>query len=244
MNALARFEEFVENMVEGSLTQLMHSPVQPAEIAKRLERAMELGQRAAVKKILVPTHYIVLLNPDDFGALAPARGALEREMARFIVERAKERSFSLLTRPRVLLQAKETVRRRRVEVEAQLIDTEQEDQTAELDWTPALATPQASEKTSRACLHFLDIAGQECQVRLDRQQVTLGRARDNDVILDDPHVSRYHARIVMRYSQFVLQDLGSTHGTLVNGQPTQESVLRSGDVLSLGGVELVYEENV
>lgn len=239
MNALARFEEFVEEMLEGSLTQLLRVPVQPAEIAKRLERAMEMGQRAAVVKILVPTRYTVFLHPADLDSLAPVRGALEREMARFIVERAQERGFELLTRPRVLLQAREDVRRHRVQVEAELVDTEREEETSELELTPPMLA--AAAERPRARLVFRDPSGRPCEVQLDRPQVTLGRARDNDVILDDPRVSRHHARIVLRYGQHLLQDLGSTYGTAVNGEAVRESVLRAGDYLSLGGVELRYE---
>lgn len=239
MNALARFEDLVEHLFEGSLKQLLRSPVQPAEIAKRLERAMELGQRAAVAKVLAPTHYAVFLHPEDYAALEPARGVLEREMARFIVERAQERNLSLLARPRVTLNARPGTRRRQVRVEAQLADTTvEEEHTGELEWTPAIAAPPGLQ----ARLHFVDGAGQPCAVQLDRQQTTLGRARDNDVILDDPRVSRYHARIVQRYGQFVLQDLGSTYGTALNEQIVQESILRHGDRLSLGGLELFLEE--
>jgi hypothetical protein len=243
VNALARFEALVEPLFEGSLTQLLSSPVQPAEIAKRLERAMEMGQRAAVAKILVPTHYAVFLHPDDYAALESARGVLEREMARFIVERAHERGFALLARPRVTMSLRPATRRRQVLVEAELADTaEEEEQTSELDWTPAIGTALSEPPGSAGQLHFLDGAGQPCEVRLDRQQVTIGRSRDNDVILDDPRVSRYHARIVQRYGQFVLQDLGSTYGTALNGQVVQECVLRHGDRLALGGVELFFEE--
>jgi len=243
LNALARFEEFVEHLFEGSLTQLLRSPVQPAEIAKRLERAMEMGQQAAVAKILVPTQYTVFLHPEDYAVLESARGVLEREMARFIVERAQERSFALLVRPRVSIQARPSMRRRQVRVEAELADTTaEEEQTSELEWTAAMAIPSQAPPQLQARVHFLDGAGQPCEVQLHGQEVTLGRARDNDVILDDPRISRYHARIVQRYGQFVLQDLGSTYGTALNGQMVQECVLRHGDRLSLGGVELFFEE--
>jgi hypothetical protein len=243
VNALARFEEFVEHLFEGSLTQLLRSPVQPAEIAKRLERAMEMGQQAAVAKILVPTHYTVLLHPEDYATLEPARGVLEREMARFIVERAEERGFTLLSRPRVTMTPRPGARRRQVLVEAELMDTAaEEEQTTELDWTPTIGIPPSLQPEPQARVHFLDGTGQPCEIELGRQEATLGRARDNDVILDDPRVSRYHARIVQRYGQFVLQDLGSTYGTALNGQAVQECILRSGDRLSLGGVDLFFEE--
>ncbi|HEU5087060.1 MAG TPA: FhaA domain-containing protein, partial [Roseiflexaceae bacterium] len=54
MSALSRFESFMENIVEGSVARLFRSPVQPAEIAKRLERAMEANQQISVRRVIVP----------------------------------------------------------------------------------------------------------------------------------------------------------------------------------------------
>jgi hypothetical protein len=57
MSALSRFEEFMEGMVEGNVARLFRSPIQPAEIGKRLERAMESQQTISVGRILVPNDY-------------------------------------------------------------------------------------------------------------------------------------------------------------------------------------------
>ncbi|MGC8875046.1 MAG: FhaA domain-containing protein [Chloroflexia bacterium] len=243
MSALARFEEFVEELLEGSLAHLLRSPLQPAEMAKRLERAMESQQRVGVGVILVPNRYTVLVHPDDWADLAPVRAALERELARFIVERARESGFSLLARPRVTIQAQPGIRRGRLRVQAELASPEEiEEDTAELEWTPAMGASHPALSIPAASLRYLDREGRACRVPLDRPQVLLGRARDCDIILDDPFVSRHHARIVLRYGQFAVEDLGSTHGTFLNGQPVQECVLRPGDRLTLGQTELSYEE--
>ena len=65
-------------------------------------------------------------------------------------------------------------------------------------------------------------------------QVSLGRSTQATVRLDDPMVSRRHARIYQRDSDYVLEDLGSKNGTRVNGQPTRSHVLKSGDTIELG----------
>jgi pSer/pThr/pTyr-binding forkhead associated (FHA) protein len=73
--------------------------------------------------------------------------------------------------------------------------------------------------------------------------VTIGRGLDSDVILENPRVSRRHAQLRLRYDRYVLYDLGSRAGTRVNGYPVEECVLHSGDVLSFGGVQVVYGED-
>ncbi|TMC98937.1 MAG: FHA domain-containing protein [Chloroflexi bacterium] len=62
----------------------------------------------------------------------------------------------------------------------------------------------------------------------------LGRSPDNDLILRDPATSGHHARVERRGEQFWIVDLGSTNGTLVNGEPIQEKELNHGDRITLG----------
>jgi uncharacterized protein YraI len=65
--------------------------------------------------------------------------------------------------------------------------------------------------------------------------ITFGRDPENDISWDDTLVSRRHARLVRRNNQLILEDLGSTNGTLVNGQPiTGEHVLQPADIISIG----------
>lgn len=62
----------------------------------------------------------------------------------------------------------------------------------------------------------------------------LGRSPDNDLILRDPATSGHHARVERRGEQFWIVDLGSTNGTLVNGEPVQEKELNHGDRITIG----------
>src|SRR6187200_1783583 len=71
--------------------------------------------------------------------------------------------------------------------------------------------------------------------------LTIGRAPDNAVIIDNPAVSGHHARVFSESGAVILKDLNSTNGTFVNGQHTKRSVLRAGDVLQVGKHQLVFE---
>jgi pSer/pThr/pTyr-binding forkhead associated (FHA) protein len=62
----------------------------------------------------------------------------------------------------------------------------------------------------------------------------VGRSPDNDMILRDPATSGHHARVERRGQQFWIVDLGSTNGTLVNGEPVQEKELNHGDRITIG----------
>jgi ABC-type multidrug transport system ATPase subunit/predicted component of type VI protein secretion system len=72
--------------------------------------------------------------------------------------------------------------------------------------------------------------------------LVLGRSEQADVTLSHPAVSRAHARIVPAADGFYLQDLGSSTGTYVNGEPVARRLLRDGDVLRIGSSRMVLEE--
>jgi predicted component of type VI protein secretion system len=78
---------------------------------------------------------------------------------------------------------------------------------------------------------------------LDAQEVTIGRDAVNTIAINDAEISRRHARMELRGSAYVIQDLGSTNGTFVNGKRISGmQVLNPGDSVSFGeGIVLVYE---
>ncbi len=76
---------------------------------------------------------------------------------------------------------------------------------------------------------------------LVRGESTLGRAEGCDVVLDDPRVSRRHARLLLEDGRLVVEDLGSPNGTVVNGLRVARQELSRGDVLVLGKHRLRVE---
>ncbi len=80
-------------------------------------------------------------------------------------------------------------------------------------------------------------------VPLNQPVFNIGRRTENDLVLDDPHVSRSHLQIRAIRGRFVLFDLNSTGGTSVNGSAVREHLLAAGDVIQVGGVSLIYGED-
>jgi hypothetical protein len=242
MDALARFEELAEQAVETSFTRLLKSQLQPVEIAKRLARAMESQQTIGVDKVWVPNQYEVHLNPADYDGFAPFRAYLERELAACLSAVAQERGFSLVASPLVRLQADEQVPSKRLRIVAQTAEVQAVAAEASV---PAGFTPTMRVERLRPLARTqatLALADGSRTFPLDKPVLNLGRSLDNDVILDDPRVSRRHAQISHKHGHFCLYDLESANGTLVNGQAVRDCVLQDGDVVSLGGVELVFRE--
>lgn len=79
--------------------------------------------------------------------------------------------------------------------------------------------------------------------RIDKPRVSIGRQLDNDVIVPDKNVGRYHAVIEYQRGQFVLKDLKSTNGTVLNNVPViGSSILHNNDVIMIGKYEFLFEK--
>ncbi len=72
-------------------------------------------------------------------------------------------------------------------------------------------------------------------------RVIVGRAKDVDFRVDDSNVSRRHAAIFWSEGSVVIEDLGSTNGTMVNGYPISKTVIRSGDVIVIGDCRITVD---
>lgn len=80
---------------------------------------------------------------------------------------------------------------------------------------------------------------------LEGDQLTIGRDSVNEIVINDAEISRRHARLTFQGGKYVLEDLGSTNGTFVNGQRLAgPRVLKPGEVVSFGEqIVMVFEAN-
>jgi|APFre7841882724_1041349.scaffolds.fasta_scaffold03301_1 pSer/pThr/pTyr-binding forkhead associated (FHA) protein len=78
---------------------------------------------------------------------------------------------------------------------------------------------------------------------IDGMRLTIGRATDCDVRLEDVAVSKHHAQIEVLGKDYVLRDLGSANGTSVNGQEVTRHLLQHGDLIRVLGFEMRYVDH-
>jgi len=82
------------------------------------------------------------------------------------------------------------------------------------------------------------------EINLTKERTTIGRKPHNDIQIDNLAVSGEHAVIVTILQDSFLEDLGSTNGTVVNGQPIKKHFLQSNDVIELGKYKLKYVSEI
>jgi len=78
---------------------------------------------------------------------------------------------------------------------------------------------------------------------VDANEVSIGRSPDNRLVIDNPAVSHYHARVFREEGRLMLQDFGSLNGTFVNGQRVQMVTLKPGDSVAIGKHTIVVAES-
>ena len=109
------------------------------------------------------------------------------------------------------------------------------------DGTQTLVFRRPAPSAARALLRVWSPDGTERTIEVDGTPLTLGRSRDNGLVLADSRVSRQHGRLQARRGTLVYTDLGSTNGSRVNGIRVDEIALGVGDRLVLGDTILVVE---
>ena len=122
MPPLAAIERFFERLFERPSARLFRARLQPVQLQRRIERAMEAERLASADRTLVPNRFVVHLNPDDLDGFGDMTGSLASELADGALLFARSRHYTLVDRPRVDLLGDPTVERTDIRVIARFAD--------------------------------------------------------------------------------------------------------------------------
>ena len=249
MGILSRLEAFFERIFEAPAGRL-GATLQPVSLEKRIERAMDASKSFRDDGIIVPNSYDLHLNPADFATFESYRGSLEDDLAHRVLTRARHERYTLVARPQVRIVADPAVSRRDVQVAANVVDDEgarlrnDRPKPASQD-TMIFARPghevAPPDSAQRAHLLVMTDGAAPVQFDLGGALISIGRASDNDVIVDDPLVSRHHCQLKLQHGAYSFADLGSRNGSFVNGEPVTEVALGPGDVIRIGSTEIEFQ---
>lgn len=225
MPILRDFERRLGSLVEGFFASTFRSGLQPVELAKRVMREMDANKTVGVREVWAPNRFAFTLSEADGERFGRAEQALVAELKRVVRETAAERGWGLVGPPEIELEIDEELGKGRFEVETSFVEGEAE--LAPLAGGQATLTLFEGGKPTRT-------------YSLAKPVVMLGRLPESDVVVSDPGASRQHARISNANGEFVLDDLGSTNGTLVNDEAVRERVLGDGDRITIGETVLEF----
>jgi len=122
-NPLTKFESFIQRMIEGPFARLFPSSIEPVEIERKLERAMEDNTRLQGEgRRLAPNVYDIYLSIKDHQQMSPSQNMLIRDWQNNLVEFARHRHYTLRTVPILRLHADSSLRAGIVRIETELAD--------------------------------------------------------------------------------------------------------------------------
>lgn len=255
MGVARSIEQRLEGLVEGFFTKVFRSGLQPVEVGRRILREMAEGKTVSVNRVYAPNEFRVLMGPDDHSRFASMEAALVREFSELVIDQAKQNRWNLMGLPRISFTNVEGMGKGEFRVEASLsADADVPGprvQTREPSAPDGSDTNAVSSDTAArmglahagAELVVLDESGKPKErISITRTPVVIGRLSTNDVVLADSNVSRRHAELRKDGDRWVVVDLGSTNGTVVNGKLAREHELDDGDRLSFGTSELLFKK--
>jgi hypothetical protein len=252
---LARsLERRLERLLEGFFAKVFRSGLQPIEVGRRIVRGMDENRTVSVNRIYAPNEFGIFMGPDDYARFRPMEAGLAREFSDLVIEAAKERRWNLMGMPRISFHEDASLGKGEFRVEPSLTAdpdmpagpaSTHEPEGDDLSATRAVSISTAERlglASSDARLVVLDDSDGVLEtISITNPPVTIGRLSANDVVLSDPNVSRRHAELRRNGDRWVIADLGSTNGTLVNGKLAREQELNNGDLIAFGSSRLKFE---
>lgn len=247
---LARFEQLMEQAVEGSLRRVFPTTLQPVQLAKAAARAMERAQIVGVHGPEAPNRYELRLAPADLERFGDYTPAVIEQITSYLVDYASDRGLRLVAPPHVDLMADTQQRAGGVRADARfagLAPAQQQEVEDAMEGTRRLRLAELSAardertRSTEGALWLVSGDGSRFPLEPRAGIVRLGRATDNDVVLANPRISRYHAQLRWIEPSWLLYDLESTNGSWVDEEPVTAArprALAPDSKLRLGDQEL------
>ncbi|MFZ4583865.1 MAG: FhaA domain-containing protein [Acidimicrobiia bacterium] len=213
---LRGFERRLEQLVEGTFAKAFRSGLQPVEVGRKVVRAIDDGRTMGLRGTMAPNDITVHLGPADFARFEGFGDALVVELGDAVRQHARDEGYRFAGPVAVRLAEDDHLGPGRTRVDAVVV-------AAAGAHLGALVLPDGRRH------------------QLGDGVTTLGRVPTCTITCTDPQVSRVHAEIRPDLDGYEVVDMGSTNGTLVNGNAISAHALNDGDVIQLGNTIIRFE---
>jgi hypothetical protein len=211
---LQNFEQRLERLVEGVFAKAFRSGLQPVELGRRLVREMDNQRTLGVRGTLAPNRFLVSVSPEDRERMSSIEGTLVAELVDTARQHARDEGYRFAGNVTVDLLTDRALSPGEFRLAGQLVEG-----------GPASAV----------------VLADGSRIGIGDEPITVGRAPDCDLVLEDPTVSKHHLELRRQGTDVLVVDLGSTNGTRVNDVGVHERLLADGDEIRLGATVLRYE---
>ncbi|MCD4784051.1 MAG: DUF3662 and FHA domain-containing protein [Candidatus Eremiobacteraeota bacterium] len=265
MNIFSKLEKTLEGLIERTLLPHFNSRVQPMEIARSLWREVTSNRRVSIDNTYIPNYFLVTLSPGDTDYLDSIRSTMEKEIVAHLKKECGKRDFKTLgpfvirwiedgnTREGDFLISSDFLKKEEIPDDtsgkAKAKKRKSSDSSTELKKHIEKLKKKKSkhdkptEDISDTRGHLIVVEGFDKGkvFHLTKSKMTMGRDDKCDVSVGDPRVSRSHALLREENDRYILEDMESKTGTLVNGKKITRYVLNSGDEIAIGITRIRFE---
>ncbi len=233
MGVFDNLERKLEGAVSGAFARAFKGDVQPVEITARLQRELDSEAKLLSRdRKLVPNDFTVGLSQHDYDRLTPYSRTLNAEILPQLREYASNQGYIFNGPVTVAYELASNLPTGRFTVESAAVAI-------------VNADPASSGVLRRSNL-VLEV--NNIRHPLMPPGFTLGRGNDADVRINDPGISRLHARVVVQGfgddQHIAIEDMGSTNGILVDGQRVRNAGLHEGSRIEMGNTRLLVRSPV
>jgi hypothetical protein len=237
--SLDRIETHLRSLIEEHLTNLFVNTHPHHSLITQLIGAMrENIQQRADGRSFAPDHFIIQVPPEDLSEWQINQEILDR-IAAELNEIGNLEDLVFQQIPRIELHVKPELGKNHFDLTAKFSTVK-----PALKDTATMAPPENNNFQSEIPKNAVLIIGGTTNYSLDKPVINIGRHSNNDLVLSDLHVSRHHAQLRAINKNFIIFDVGSTGGLLLNGKAITQASLQSGDVIRIGLVNLIYIQDI
>jgi hypothetical protein len=254
MSVLRSLETKIAGLVEGAFGRAFRSEIKPVELARRLIREMDDHRTVSLHRTYVPNEFVVWLGPEDRAQYAGLEDSVIEELGAALLEHARAEGLTLAARPAIEFRTDERLALGDCGIQARRVSPAVESgadpvrpvppardsgKTMVFSSAERLSEP-LRESRRRSSRMLVVVEGK--RMPIGPEGAVIGRSRDCDIVMTSTDVSRRHAEIRPTAGGWEIEDLGSTNGIRVNGEPVYVSEpIHVGDTIELGAARLMIE---
>src|SRR5204863_186105 len=199
MSVLRNIEHKIEGLFEGVFGRAFRTHVQPVELARKLVKEMEDHRVVSVSRVYAPNEYSIYLSTSDREQFASYEDSLRSELQDYVAENARRERYELLSAPEVKFETDDDLEMGEFGIATRMVQgpapkpgepPSQSEPGATMVYRKPVETEAASVEELGLGREVVSLTVNGTKHELDGIQTTIGRAKDCDIQLADPNVSR------------------------------------------------------
>jgi hypothetical protein len=236
-NKFDRIEAHLRAIFEENLPKIFTGHQPQFTLVDELIQVMRGSEREDLPgQILAPDLYVLTVFPGDMIEWQMHQDILN-EIASTLHRLGMQEGLSFLKSPRIELHSDLKLNQGKFVISAYFSPSD-----PDLPDTAVMPSQEGDEREPEVPENAMLIISGKTIFPLEKPVIDIGRHSTNNLVLNDPHISRHHAQLRAIKNHYVIFDVGSTGGLFLNGRRVSQATLHAGDVISIGMVKLIYNQ--